>query len=280
MAGWGVGGVTLHIFDKVAQGTTEWHDLRRGILTASTVGQMIRVGTPDALAVGCPTCKAEAESPCVSAAKKVPTVIKSIHRERSDAAANLPPVYTVATDDTAAGLTALLVAERITDHTEDTPMTSDMWRGVDAEPYARDIYSSHYHQAVECGFMLREEPGWQLGYSPDGLVGDDGLIEIKAPRAKTQVRTVLAGEVPDRYMPQLQAGLLVSGRKWIDFISFNGGMAMYVKRVFPDPAWFDVITAAATRFETTAAEMVAAYKQATEGMPATERIPDLDELVF
>lgn len=267
--------MTLHIFDKVAQGTTEWHDLRRGILTASTVGQLIRVGTPDALAVGCPTCKAEAESPCVSAAKKVPTVIKSIHRERSDAAANLPPVYTVATDDTAAGLTALLVAERITDHTEDTPMTSDMWRGVDAEPYARDIYSSHYHQAVECGFMLREEPGWRLGYSPDGLVGDDGLIEIKAPRAKTQVRTVLTDEIPAQYMAQLQAGLLVSGRKWADFISFNGGMAMYVKRVFPDRAWFDVITAAATRFETTAAEMVAAYKTATEGMPATERLPDL-----
>ena len=264
--------MTLHIFADVEQGTDEWHTLRRGVLTASTVGKLISVGSPDALAVGCPTCKAETASPCISKTHKTPTPIKTFHPARSNAAGDLPPVYTVSTDDTAAALTALLVAERITDHTEDTPMTSDMWRGVESEPYARDIYSGHYQQAVECGFMLREEDGWRLGYSPDGLVGDDGLIEIKAPRAKTHVRTVLTDDVPTQYMAQLQGGLLVSGRKWCDFVSFNGGMHMYVKRVCPDPAWQGAIIAAATRFEKTAAEMVAAYEQATQDMPATERI--------
>jgi hypothetical protein len=67
--------------------------------------------------------------------------------------------------------------------------------------------------------MRRDEDGWTLGYSPDGLVGDDGLIEIKAPRAKTHLRTILADEVPAHYMAQCQAGLLVTGRKWIDFVS-------------------------------------------------------------
>ena len=263
--------MTLHTFD-VEQGTDAWHALRRGMVTASTVGKLITVGTPDALAVGCPTCKAETASPCISAARKTPTPIKTFHPARTEAASELPPVYTVATDETAAGLTATLVAERITDHTEDTPITSDMWRGIDSEPYARDVYSGFYEQVTECGFMVREEPGWRLGCSPDGLVGDDGLIEIKAPRAKTQVRTVLTGEVPTQYMPQLQAALLVSGRKWIDYVSFNGGMAMYVKRVLPDPAWHEVIVAACRKFETTAAEMVAAYQQATKDMPATERI--------
>lgn len=268
--------MTLHIFKNVDQGSDDWHALRRGMVTASTVGKLITVANPDALAVGCPTCKAEVASQCISAARKTPTPIKTFHSARTEAASKLPPVYTVANDETANGLTLTLVAERITDRTEDTPMTSDMWRGVDSEPYARDVYSGYYSQAVECGFMVREEPGWRLGYSPDGLVGDDGLIEIKAPRAKSQVRTVLTGEVPAQYMAQLQAGLLVSGRKWIDFVSFNGGMHMYVKRVYPDPAWHEAIVAAVTKFETTAAEMVAAYKQATTDMPATERIPDYE----
>ena len=271
--------MTLHVFSEVAQGTDAWHDLRRGILTASTVGKLVTIGAPDALAVGCPTCAAEAASPCISKTTKTPTPIKTYHPARAHAAADLPPVYALDNGEVAAGLTMTLVAERITDHTEPTPMTADMWRGVDSEPYARDIYSGHYQQAVECGFMLREEPGWQLGYSPDGLVGDDGLIEIKAPRAKTHVRTVLAGEVPAHYMPQLQAGLLVSGRKWIDYVSFSGGMAMYVKRVHPDPAWFAVIEAACRRFEQTAAEMCAAYQQATEGMPATERLPGMEIVI-
>ena len=128
--------------------------------------------------------------------------------------------------------------------------------------------------------MLRVEDGWQLGYSPDGLVGTDGLIEIKSPRAKTHLNTILADEVPAFYMPQLQAGLLVSGRDWVDFVSYVGGMPLWVKRVLPDPRWFEAIVAAVTRFETTAAEMVAAYEQATKGLPQTERPTELERLLW
>jgi len=182
------------------------------------------------------------------------------------------PVYSVADNDITRGLTATLIAERITGWTEETPMTSDMWRGVESEPFARDIYSGHYEEAREIGFMVREEEGWRLGYSPDGVVGDDGLIEIKSPRAKTHLKTILADEVPSHYMPQLQAGLLVSGRAWIDFVSFVGGMPLYRKRVEPDPAWFAAITAACIAFEATAAQTIAAYEERITNMPKTERI--------
>lgn len=184
----------------------------------------------------------------------------------------LTPTLKVASNDVSRGLITTLAAERITGWTEDTPMTSDMWRGVESEPFARDIYSSHYAEAREIGFMVREEDGWRLGYSPDGLVGDDGLIEIKSPRAKTHLKTILADEVPAHYMAQCQAGLLVSGRKWIDFVSYCGGMPLYRKRVLPDPDWFDAITAACIQFETDAARIVADYETRIADMPTTERI--------
>ncbi|GAB3776663.1 putative phage-type endonuclease [Nocardioides ginsengisegetis] len=215
--------MTLHILD-VEQGTPPWHDARRGIVTASTVGKL------------------------------------------------LTPTLKVASNDVSRGITATLVAERITGHTEETGMSPDMWRGVESEPIARDLYSGHYQQAVEVGFMRRDEDDWTLGYSPDGLVADDGLIEIKSPRQKTHLNTILANEVPTHYMPQLQAGLLVSGRKWIDFVSYCGGLPLWVKRVTPDPAWFDAITAACQQFEKAAAEMGAAYTQAIVGLPTTERV--------
>jgi putative phage-type endonuclease len=189
----------------------------------------------------------------------------------------ITPTLKVANNDVSRGITATLVAERITGYTEETAMTSDMWRGVDSEPIARDIYSGHYQQAVEVGFMRRDEDGWTLGYSPDGLVGVDGLLEIKAPRQKTHLKTILTDDVPDHYWPQLQAGLLVSGRQWIDFVSYCGGMPLYVKRVEPDPDWFEAIEAACRHFELTADLMHGDYELATRDLPATERI-NLDEI--
>ena len=216
--------MSLAILPELEQGTEEWMDQRRGLVTASVVGKL------------------------------------------------LTPTRKVADNDTSRAVVATLAAERITGWTEDTAMTSDMWRGVEHEPYARDLYAEHYAPVEVVGFMLREEEGWRLGYSPDGLVGDDGLIEIKCPRAKTHLNTILTDEVPAYYMPQLQAGLLVSGRKWIDFVSFVAGMPLYRKRVEPNPEWFDAITAACIRFEENAAQIVADYTAATTGLPMTERL--------
>lgn len=184
----------------------------------------------------------------------------------------LTPTLKVANNDTARGVIGALVAERITGLVEPTFTSDDMMRGIEHEPYARDIYSGHYQQAVECGFMRYEGDGWTLGYSPDGLVADDGLVEIKCPRAKGHVATILADRAPAAYMAQLQAGLLVSGRAWIDYVSFHAGLPLFVKRVFPDPAWQEALIAACRNFETTAAEMVAAYEHRAAVMPPTERI--------
>jgi hypothetical protein len=188
----------------------------------------------------------------------------------------LTPTLKVADNDTSRGVTAQLVAERITGACEPTFTNDDMWRGIEHEPIARDYYSGLHQQAVECGFMRLDGDGFQLGLSPDGLVADEGGIEIKCPRSKGHITTILADRVPPFYMGQIQTALLVSGRTWWDYVSFCAGLPLFVKRVHPDPAWHEAIVAAAKQFETTATEMVAAYHTAAHGLPATERIVELE----
>lgn len=264
--------MSLRILSDLEQGTEAWHDARRGMVTASVVGKLLTFESPNAMTVDCPKCKAGAGTNCISLARKVPTPISTFHPERTAVAATLPPELAVANNDTSRAITATLTAERVTGFTEDTPMSRDMYRGVWAEPLARDLYSGYYEQAVEVGFMVREEDGWTLGYSPDGLVGDDGLIEIKAPRSKTQLLTAIADEVPAHYMAQCQAGLLVSDRKWLDFVSYVGGMHIYVKRVTPDPQWFAAIEQACRTFEANAAALVDDYSKRVAGLPVAPRI--------
>lgn len=177
-----------------------------------------------------------------------------------------------ANNDTSRTLTAHLVAERITGHVEPTYESADMLRGTLGEPYARDVYSENYAEVTECGFMVREFPGFKLGFSPDGLVSDDGLIEIKSRRQKVQLKTILADEVPAENMAQIQCGLLVSGRKWCDYVSYTGGMPLYTKRVFPDDRWEQAIIDAAAQFEENAELMIASYNAAVHGRPSTERV--------
>jgi len=167
----------------------------------------------------------------------------------------------------------LLAAERINGWSEPNYVNDDMQRGIDEEPRARDRYAECYAPVTEVGFMVRDDWGFRLGYSPDGVVGDDGLIEVKSPRPKNHLATILSDGVPVEYMPQLQAGLLVSGRKWIDFISWSGGMPMLVRRVYPQQKWFDAIIGAARAFEENATEIMRRYDERTEGLPATERNP-------
>ena len=109
-------------------------------------------------------------------------------------------------------LTMLLVSERITGWTEDTYVSSAMWRGVEDEPRAVETYSQAYAPVETVGFMVRDDGGCRIGYSPDGLVGNDGLIEVKSRSPKEHVRVVIEDAVPAEHMAQLQCGLLVSGR--------------------------------------------------------------------
>jgi hypothetical protein len=216
--------MTLHEFPDVEQRSDEWFNLRRGIVTASAVGQL------------------------------------------------LTPTLKVADNDTSRALVTNLAIERINGWSEETPMTADMWRGVEHEPIARDRYNDEHEPATEFGFMRRDEDGWSLGLSPDGVVGDDGLIEIKCPRAKAHFRTILTDRVPSLYMPQCQGALLVSGREWLDYVSFHAGMPLKVIRVLPDPDWFAAIELACRRFEESVDNLISEYTDAAEGLPATERV--------
>jgi hypothetical protein len=190
----------------------------------------------------------------------------------------ITPTLKTANNDTARGLTASLAAERITGHVEPVQASRAMERGTLDEPYARDIYSEHFAPVTEVGFMVRDDWGFRLGYSPDGLVGDDGLIEIKSRNQKIQLATILADEVPAGNMAQCQAGLLVSGRDWIDYVSYCGGMPLYVKRVLPDMRWFHAIQEAVEAFEVAASELIDRYLTATAGLPNTERIDHFAEM--
>ena len=270
--------MTLHTYPEVEQGSEEWHTQRRGMVTASVVGQLITVGTPDPIDVDCIVCPANAGSPCLSLNRKDPTPIKTFHPVRIQDAGDLPPVISPADNDTSRGLTNLLAAERITGHTDPVYVNDDMMRGTLDEPFAAELYAEHYAPVEVCGFMVREGDGWRLGYSPDRLVGDDGLIEIKSPRAKNHLRTILADEVPAQNMAQCQAGLFVSGREWLDFVSYRGGMPLYVKRVTPDPKWFKAIEQACIAFERNVEAIVQTYNERTAGLIPTERIDHFAEI--
>lgn len=185
-----------------------------------------------------------------------------------------PANLKVASNDDSRKLTDLLAAERITGFNDDpTYQNLDMWRGEVEEPRARDRYAEHNGVTVEeVGFMVRKADGWTLGYSPDGLVGLDGLLEVKCPRAKAHLRTILDDEVPSGYMAQLQGALLVSGRQWIDYVSWSGGLPMWTKRVLPDDRWQEAIVEAVTACETAIEETRSKYEAAVDGLPMTERL--------
>lgn len=183
-----------------------------------------------------------------------------------------PTLKTAANDKSRAHLWEM-AAQRISGHVEPTYIGDDMLRGWGDEVRARDLYAARYSSVQEVGFITNDDWGFTLGYSPDGLVGDDGLIEIKSRRQKFQVQAIATGEVPDEYALQLQTGLLVTGRQWVDFISYSGGLPMFVSRVFPDADMQAAIIRAATDFEGQIEIAMTAYAHNAQahGYAPTER---------
>jgi len=193
----------------------------------------------------------------------------------------ITPSLKVAANDTSRGVVETLVAERITGFVEYVHPNFDMQRGTDDEPYARDLYSEQYAPVTEIGFAVREvglHSRYKLGASPDGLVGTDGGIEIKSRKAKVHLRTILTDKVPAENMAQIQTCLLVLDRGWWDYVSYSGGWPLHVIRVYPDPAWQDVILDALYQFEDSAALLIAAYTAATDGAPIAPRIDHDEEM--
>lgn len=217
----------------IEQGTPEWHELRRGVLTSTAIKTLIT-----------PTGK-----------------LADNDKTRAH-------VYEVA-------------AQRITGRTEDTYLSFDMMRGHTDEILARDLYARHYAPVNECGFITNDKLGFLVGYSPDGLVGEDGLIEIKSAKAKIQVQRIADGSMPTEHYAQVQTGLWVTGRKWCDFISYSNGMKMMVVRVNADPDYHALIEQAAKAFEAKVAEVIRAYELNAYGFIMAEYIEPLtDEITI
>lgn len=115
---------------------------------------------------------------------------------------------------------AELVAETLTGRREEGYTSTAMQWGTDNEPVARLRYELETgHDVEETGFWAH--PDIMAGASPDGLVNDDGLLEIKCPNTATHIETLRKRKVPSQYYWQIQGQLWITGRKWCDFVSFD-----------------------------------------------------------
>ena len=146
-----------------------------------------------------------------------------------------------------------LLAQRITGYVEPRYISDDMLRGQEDEIDAAELYAKTYAPIKRVGFVTNDRLGFKIGYSPDGVVGDEGLIECKSRNQKLQIRTIVeyvaANTIDPDFAIQVQTGLLVTERKWCDLVSYCGGLPMATVRVFPDPASQKAIIEAATAFE-------------------------------
>ncbi len=122
-----------------------------------------------------------------------------------------------------------LLSERLTGLPKDTKTNADMQWGIDCEPLARQAYElATFQTVVETGLI--DHPAIPMsGASPDGLVGKDGLIEIKCPTSPKHTNTLLTGQVPSEYMPQITWQLACTGRKWCDFVSYDPRQPEHLK---------------------------------------------------
>lgn len=115
---------------------------------------------------------------------------------------------------------AQLVCERLTGKGAESYTNAAMAHGTETEPLARAAYEMKNSVLVdEVGFV--QHPTLMAGASPDGMVGQDGLIEIKCPQTNTHIDTLLSGKIPNKYKAQMTWQMLCTGRKWCDFISFD-----------------------------------------------------------
>ena len=210
----------MKIYTEIEQGTPEWLELRKGIITS--------------------------------------TVVKSL----------ITPTFKLAENDKTRKAIWKLASERITNHLEDSFYSSDMERGHFEEPLARDLYGG----AVEVGFITNKIGGVTVGYSPDGLVGHNGLIEIKSAKQSIQVERIVSGVVPVEHLPQIHYGMLVSEREWCDFISYSNGMPMQVIRVERDLKIQDVLIEAVQIAETKIQNVIAEFNEKSKGFKLAPRV--------
>ena len=135
---------------------------------------------------------------------------------------------------------AELICERLTGQGAERFTNAAMQWGTETEPQARAAYAFLTDAEVEeTGFAIHPDIPY-LGASPDGLVGADGLVEIKCPNTATHIETLLSDAVPQKYLLQMQTQMACTGRAWCDFMSFDprlpAELQAWIKRVDRDDA--------------------------------------------
>lgn len=145
-----------------------------------------------------------------------------------------------------------LVVERLTNQKTESFVNNAMQRGVELEPLARAAYEVKTGNLVDqVGFVKHPKIEW-FGCSPDGLVNDDGLIEIKIPTSATHLEYLEADQPPKKYIPQMMAQMACTGRKWCDFVSFDprlpDGLQLFIVRVNADDKYILAMENEVTEF--------------------------------
>lgn len=124
---------------------------------------------------------------------------------------------------------AQLIAERLTKTPAETYTNAAMQHGTDTEPEARAAYEFYQGVTVEEVAFVAHPKIDQAGCSPDGLVGPDGLVEIKCPNTATHLETLLGQAVPGKYEAQMQFQMACTGRAWCDFVSYDPRMPEHMR---------------------------------------------------
>jgi putative phage-type endonuclease len=163
---------------------------------------------------------------------------------------------------------AQLICERLTGQKGELFTNAAMEHGTQTEPLARSAYENARNLLVkEVGFI--NHPRIEMsGASPDGLVADDGLVEIKCPNTATHIDTLLSGKVPTKYITQMQWQMLCCQRKWCDFVSFDNRLPehlqLFVQEVEFDPEYAAMLEKEVVLFLTELDNKVAKLKEKYE----------------
>ena len=133
-----------------------------------------------------------------------------------------------------------MIAERLTGRSKPFYTNEHMERGTALEPEAREAYEFITDfEVVETGFILHDSE--EFGCSPDGLVGEEGGLEIKCPSDSVHVSYLRAGKVPSKYYQQVQGCLWITGREWWDFMSYHPEMPHLLVRAHRNEKYIEAM---------------------------------------
>jgi len=262
---------------SLEQGSPEWHEARAGIPTASGMSNLIDPCTIIDRSADLSSLFDGVESKSIIDAIYTPSgSISKVARKRLEKIADADYVFnnidkiqelverqhvSESTSDKVTTYLCNLIAERI--ETPNGDGFSSEWtdRGHELEPDARSAYEFITDQEVaECGIVY-SDASYSASASPDGLVGDDGGIEIKCLKLANHIKHLIAGTVPPDYVIQCYASLWVTGRKWWDFISYHPSSKPLIVRVERDQAimavFDEVIPAFCEKLDARHAEIIA-----------------------